>query len=263
MEKNEMVFEFMKSIAPAIVQEGLKLQNQICATGANPEKCTVGGMDIPHAFAESARIWAEALAEKCPSFTIIGIRDMQLAKLQTEAIDLGLPSGTKWANMNLGANAPEETGLYYSWGNIEGHVAGGDYDFYDEYENSPGSKLTGDIDLEHDAAHALLGGNWQMPTTEDFVELVKNCESEWTTCNGQLGRKFTSKINGNSVFFPAAGYYYGTTLYNRGAYGYYWASTLYSSANGRYLNFYSSGVDPQRYSNRFFGFSVRAVQKFA
>ena len=48
---------------------------------------------------------------------------------QIEAIDLGLPSGRLWANMNLGANAPEETGLYYSWGNVEGHIAGGDYDF--------------------------------------------------------------------------------------------------------------------------------------
>lgn len=176
------------------------------------------------------------------------------------AVDLGLPSGTKWADRNIGASKPEETGLYFSWGNTEGHKAGMDYDFEDDYDNTPGAKLTGDIDLEHDAAHVNLGEPWKMPTKEQFKELVENCTSERTTLNGYLGRRFTSKINGESIFLPFAGYIDGTSLSNHGSDGYYWSSSLGSSAYGYNLGFYSSGVYPAYYDNRFYGFSVRAVQ---
>ena len=93
--------------------------------------------------------------------------------------------------------------------------------------------------------------------------LSDNCNCEWVSDyqgSGVAGRVFTSKINGKVVFFPASGYYYGTTLYYRGSSGLYWASTLYSSTNGRRLYFYASGVYPQDYYNRFYGFSVRPVQ---
>ena len=176
------------------------------------------------------------------------------------AVDLGLPSGTKWADRNIGASKPEDTGLYFSWGNTEGHKAGMDYDFEDEYNNTPGAKLEGDIDLEHDAAHVNLGEPWKMPTKEQFKELVENCTSERTTLNGYLGRRFTSKINGESIFLPFAGYIGGTSLYNHGSDGYFWSSSLYSSASGYDLVFHSSGVNPASDYYRFYGFSVRAVQ---
>lgn len=176
------------------------------------------------------------------------------------AVDLGLPSGTKWADRNIGALNPEDTGLYFSWGNTVGHEAGKDYDFEEDYDNTPGSELNGDIDLEHDAARVNLGEPWKMPTKEQFKELVDNCESEVTTLNGYLGRRFTSKINGNSIFLPFAGYISGTSLDYRGSYGLYWSSSLDSQTNGYYLCFNSSNVYPADYSNRFYGFSVRAVQ---
>jgi uncharacterized protein (TIGR02145 family) len=144
-----------------------------------------------------------------------------------EAVDLGLPSGRKWANMNFGADAPEQTGLYFS---------------FDEANASD------------------LGDGWKMPTKEDFRELYDNTTSEWTTLNGVYGRLFTSKLNGNSIFFPAAGYYSGTTLYGRGSYGYYWSASRYSGSLGYRLLFYSGYVYPQYFSSRRFGFSVRAVQ---
>jgi hypothetical protein len=180
------------------------------------------------------------------------------------AVDLGLPSGTKWADRNVGAKLPEDTGLYFSWGNTDGNEAGKDYDFYDDtYDDTPGAELDGDIDLAHDAARANLGEPWQMPTKDQFKELVDNCECEVCTLNGYLGRRFTSKINGNSIFMPFAGYIYGTGLHDRGSYGYYWSASLHSSANGFHLYFFSGGVVPAYNYNRFSGFSVRAVQNIA
>ena len=182
-------------------------------------------------------------------------------KPSLEAIDLGLPSGRKWANMNLGATSPEDPGLYYNWGATEGHADGSDDDFYwSTYDDTPAAKIKTDLPLEHDAAHALLGGDWHMPTKEDFKELCDNCTSEWTTRNGMKGRLFTSKTNGNSIFFPAAGGYVGTSLYDRGTNGCYWSASRYDSSNAYYLDFYSGYVYPQSNSSRYLGFSVRAVQ---
>ena len=105
-----------------------------------------------------------------------------------------------------------------------------------------------------------MGSPWRLPTTGEFAELNSNCDSEWTDEDGVAGRRFTSRINGNSVFFPASGYYSGTTLGYRGSHGLYWSSSFYSSAYAYYMDFDSSAVGPQGYNDRRFGFSVRAVQ---
>jgi hypothetical protein len=99
-----------------------------------------------------------------------------------------------------------------------------------------------------------------MPTVGEFQELNANCDSEWTDEDGVAGRRFTSRINGNSIFFPAAGLRIGTGLYYRGTNGFYWSSSLNSQAGGYDLNVSSGGVDPAYTDNRFYGFSVRAVQ---
>ncbi len=176
-------------------------------------------------------------------------------------VDLGLPSGLLWANRNIGANAPEEFGLYFSWGNVEGHAEGSGYDFSDaNYNASPGKQISGDIALSQDAANAYWGGDCRMPTRLEFQELYDNCDSAWVTENGVAGRRFTSKTNGNSIFFPAAGYYNGTTLYGRGSYGNYWSASRYSDSDGYNLGFNSGTVYPQYFNYRRYGFSVRAVQ---
>ena len=180
---------------------------------------------------------------------------------QIEAVDLGLPSGRKWANMNLGANTPNESGLYFAWGDTEGHEDGSDDTFYrSDYEDRPASKIDTDLPLEHDAAHAMLGGDWHMPTKEDFQELYDNCKRSWVDVEGKKGCLFTSKINGNSIFLPAAGDYNGTSLYDRGSYGYYWSASFNDSSYAYFLYFFSSGVYPQGLNSRYYGFSVRAVQ---
>ena len=175
-------------------------------------------------------------------------------------VDLGLPSGLLWATCNIGASEPWERGLYFSWGNADGHGSG--YDFCEtEYPTTPGASLTDNIPVnaKYDAARANLGGGWRMPTKDEFKELYYNCTSEWTAQNGVNGRLFTSKINGNSVFLPAAGFYYGTSLDYDGTYGYYWSSSFYLQCTAYDLTFGNYGVGPKNYNSSFFGFPVRAV----
>ena len=156
-------------------------------------------------------------------------RPLDFSSEHYEAIDLGLPSGRKWADRNLGQSL------------IDDPV---DYGFLMDFDS---------------AQEFSLPEGWHIPTKEDFQELYDNCDHEWIDDNGLRGMKFISK-NGNSIFFPAAGRYDGTTLYNRGAYGYYWSSSYYSATRAYYLLFNSEGVGPQGYSHRRHGFSVRAVQ---
>lgn len=188
-----------------------------------------------------------------------------------EFVDLGLPSGTLWATRNLGAETPEDYGYYFSWGNVIGRKPSGttfDYNWGEDnngnYASTTGAALTGDIptNMDYDAVQRYMGGSCKMPTTTQFAELFNSSytTNEWTTKNGVNGCLVTSKINGNSVFFPAAGYGYGTSLNIAGSHGRYWSRSLYSSALGYILYFYSSNINPQSYDHRFYGFSVRAVQ---
>lgn len=182
------------------------------------------------------------------------------APLQARPIDMGLPSGLQWSNCNVGAEKPSDPGLYFSWGNIEGHAEGDGYDFSQEvYETTPAAAISANLSLSQDAARAVLGAPWRMPTADEFQELCDNCTYVWTTLNGVTGYLFTSNVNGNTLFLPAAGVYDGTTLVNRGSNGVYWSSTFYSDADARVLSFSSSIVNPRSNYPRRSGFSVRAV----
>ena len=177
------------------------------------------------------------------------------------AVDMGLPSGVKWADRNVGAKSPEEPGLFFSWGNVAGVEIGKACDFSKgAYAETEGAKLKDNLDAAHDAAMVNLGAPWRMPTDEEFKELCDNCDWEWTTENGYYGVRFTSKINGKSIFFSASGFGYGSSWNYRGAYGGCWSSSFYSSRYARSLNFYSGGVNPQYSYDRYYGFAVRAVQ---
>ena len=198
-------------------------------------------------------------------FNVIDILS-QTAAAPTGFVDLALPSGLLWCEHNVGASTPYEDGLYFSWGNVTGHTGDDGYDFGTSndgpYASTPGAALTGNIPTNgtYDAARHNMGAPCRMPTVGEFQELNANCDSEWTDEDGVVGRRFTSRINGNSIFFPASGYRHGTGLRDRGSYGHYWSSSLYSQTYGCSLRFSASGVYPAHDGNRFDGFSVRAVQ---
>ena len=178
------------------------------------------------------------------------------------AVDLGLPSGVKWADRNVGATSPEEPGLFFSWGNVDGVEIGKACDFSEEaYAVTEGAKLKDNLDAAHDAATVNLGAPWRMPTGEEFLELYDNCDREWTTENCYYGVRFTSRINGKSIFFSASGYGYGSSWNDRGANGFCWSASFYSSRYARRLYFGSGGVRPQCNNSRYYGFAVRAVQE--
>ena len=195
-------------------------------------------------------------------FNVIAIQS-QTEAAPTGFVDLALPSGLLWCEHNVGASTPYEHGLYFSWGNVEGHAEGSGYDFSDAvYAQTAGAALTGNIPVNntYDMARHNMGSPSRLPTMGEFVELNNNCDSEWTDEDGVAGRRFTSRINGNSIFFPASGDYNGTSLNGRGSSGYYWSSTWSSEAGARHLDFDSTGVYPQSSRSRRYGFTVRAVQ---
>ena len=198
-------------------------------------------------------------------FNVIAIQS-QKAAAPTGFVDLALPSGLLWCEHNVGASTPYEDGLYFSWGNVTGHTGDDGYDFGETndgpYAQTPGAALTGNIPTNgtYDAARHNMGSPCRMPTVGEFQELTNNCDSEWTDEDGVVGRRFTSRINGNSIFFPASGYYSGTSLDYRGSYGGYWSSSYGSAALAYYLYFHSSNVYPAYSNGRRLGFTARAVQ---
>lgn len=176
------------------------------------------------------------------------------------AVDLGLPSGIKWASCNVGATKPEEYGGYYAWGEI---VEKDDYDSdsYLYYKENEGWIFIGDNigRTEYDVARTLWGGSWRMPTMEEMQELIDNCAWTWTLYNGIKGQKITGP-NGNCIFLPAVGYRLSANHYGLGGGGDYWTSTLIESydSDAYHLYFDSNGaIKSQDY--RFRGHAVRPV----
>ena len=190
-------------------------------------------------------------------------------------IDLGLPSGTLWATANVGANKPSDYGLYFQWGDVKGYTpdhVGLNKDkkafVWDDYklsingsnENFSKYKTPGAIlDLEDDAAHVNMGGDWHMPSPEQIQELIDNTISTWTTKDGVNGKLFTSK-NGNSIFIPAAGDAWDGSLIGSGVYGVVWSSVLSSGGVDVGQDLYFNSVSAYLYGNyRYYGRSVRGV----
>lgn len=177
------------------------------------------------------------------------------------SVDLGLPSGTKWASCNVGATKPEEPGNYFSWGeiNVKNTYT---LDTYKYYKNGSYDNIGSDISgTEYDVATALWGDDWCMPTKEQIDELISNCDYDDITINGMRGYKFTSYTNGNSIFLPAAGSLY-TIVSQFGNKAYYWSSTLLSTDSSKaYRLHFESDLPSCRLGNsRGTGFCVRPVK---
>ena len=190
-------------------------------------------------------------------------------------VDLGLPSGLKWATRNIGATSETGYGDYFMWGSTTPNTAsqcnwanapfnGG----YSEYNAEAFNQVkdtvcpNGVLAKEYDAATQIMGSEWRMPTQTDFNELLSGTTNEWITINGVKGRKFTSKTDTSKyIFIPAAGSCYDGSVNNVGSNGLVWSSSLYtpdpSYAWGLY--FYSDSCIMSR-DNRCYGRSVRGVR---
>ncbi len=194
-------------------------------------------------------------------------------------VDLGLPSGIKWACYNMGALTEESTGDYYSWAEISPKTSFDmdNYKYMEEVRSSTSgtvttkefvlTKYTSDdrlkqLDASDDAAHIQWGGQWRLPSQADFDELIKKCTWKWTSMNGKDGYLVTGS-NNSYIFLPMTGYY-GQPIKGEPFHtdvSYYWASTLASST----LNGVCLEIDPKEYSLvgfiRFYGFVIRPVFK--
>ena len=172
-----------------------------------------------------------------------------------EYVDLGL--SVKWATCNIGANTPEEFGQYFAWGETTTKAE------YTDGNSTTYGKTMNDIsgNAHYDAATANWGGDWRMPTKAEQQELLNNCTWTWTKQNGVNGYEVTSKKNGNSIFLPAAGYRYGSSLYGAGYSGYYWSSAPsdYIDVIGAYYLSFNSDSHSMDGSRRRDGLSVRPV----
>ena len=188
-----------------------------------------------------------------------------------EYVDLGLPSGLKWATCNVGANTPEEYGDYYAWGEVEtkSEYSWDTYKWCEGYYSTMTKYCTccsyGKVDNktvlepEDDVVHVKWGGSWRMPTKAEILELREKCTWKWTTQNGVNGYRVTGP-NGNSIFLPAAGYRNGAGFNYRHYYGFYWSSSL-SDIYDYNAYYWFLHVSNYRllYNCRFCGLSVRPV----
>lgn len=189
-------------------------------------------------------------------------------------IDLGLPSGTKWACCNVGANSPEEHGGYYAWGETseKSYYDWSTYKWCNGSENTMTKYCTEsdygtvdgktELDPEDDAAYVNWGAEWRMPSKVQVVELCDtyNCTWEWITLNGMEGLLITSRNNTNSLFLPAAGFSINDSYEQENNDNYYWTRSL--DCSGAYALHFASRNDYASWDDykRNKGFSVRPVE---
>ena len=189
-------------------------------------------------------------------------------------VDLGLPSGTLWATCNVGAERSSDYGLYFQWGDTKGYAkdyiekshktknfSWNDYKWYNDGTFTKYAEEGDVLDLEDDAAHVNMGGDWHIPSPEQIKELLDNTTSAWTTSDGVSGMTFTSKKDASKfIFFPAIGGVCEDTVLNSNRNGYAWSSMLSADFvdNGQYL--YLNSEDTGLYEDsRCSGCCVRGV----
>lgn len=183
-----------------------------------------------------------------------------------DLIDLGLPSGTKWASRNVGAGSPTDYGSYFAWGETTPKESynWANYKYYNWTDRSLTKYCTSSsygtvdnkttLDLEDDAAHANWGGDWRMPTHEESSELIDKCQWLRVIINGVLGKKCIGP-NGNSIFFPASGVRFDDGLCYKGVDGQYWQSECGDNDLGAWRIYLFDVIRLERYA----GLTVRPV----
>lgn len=217
---------------------------------------------------------AETLLGKTPTRRVVIDGTYRIEEIvEHEYVDLGLPSGTLWATMNVGAETPEDYGDYFAWGEIASkstyywsyyiHTTNGEYGLTKYCTNEIRGNVDNktELDPEDDAAYMNWGKGWRMPSKTQQDELYESCTWTWDSKRGGF---LVTGPNGNSIFLPAAGCYYGKNNNSAITFGYYWSRSLSSNKdytyNAYYLYFDSINY---RYQSgaRYYGYSVRAVRQ--
>ena len=194
-----------------------------------------------------------------------------------EYVDLGLPSGTKWATCNIGADKETDYGLYFDWGDQKGYsgftdakkFSWGDYKFSvngssDKFTKYNSTDRKAVLDLCDDAAQANMGGKWHMPTIEQFRELKSNTIICWKTNyndSGVNGILFTSKSDASkNLFLPACGCLLEFFSFSVGEICNYWSSSKYNSINSFGFSFQmNSKLEIFDLDSRSVGKTIRGV----
>lgn len=208
---------------------------------------------------------------------VIWSKGVEPEPIQHEYVDLGLPSGLKWAKCNVGAKKETDYGDYFMWGSTEPNnnticywsatpFNNGSISYDSTYFSSVKGTVcpNGVLAKEYDAATQIMGGGWRMPTKAEFQELCNNTTNEWTQLNGVNGYKFTSKTDTTKyIFIPAAGNRYKSQMNVLGSCVLVWSSSLNISKpkNAFCLNSASDYIDASSYEERCLGRSVRGVHK--
>ena len=206
------------------------------------------------------------------------IKKNKTDNIEEHFVDLGLPSGLKWAKTNLGAETETDYGNYYMWGSTEPNTAeecnwanapfnNGSDTFEKKYFNAYKSEWLDDNDNlkpEYDAAYKATDGAARMPTQDDIQELIDNTFHVWVenfNNSNVNGMKFISKTDETKyIFIPAAGYYDDGSVDGVGKYGLIWSSSLYTLSTHKAWNLFLMVVFCRMYDgNRYGGRSIRPV----
>lgn len=171
---------------------------------------------------------------------------------QLTGMDLSLPSGTLWANMNIGADKVSSFGDLFSWGESETKDSYTEFDYVKETKHQS-------LEGRHDAAYTILGAEWQTPSVSDFQELIDNCKWTWTSRNGHNGYEVEGQ-NGNAIFLPASGWIHTDSVEYQNVYGYYWTSDRVNDKFAKGLLFSKS---EKKIGNGYlyYGRNIRPVKK--
>lgn len=192
------------------------------------------------------------------------VKSFATPKIPKDAVDLGL--SVLWAKYNVGASKEGDCGGLYGWADATGSQTA--FDVMSEDGTTWTSPLYGGANppvsisgnASYDIASSKWGGGWRMPTEAEMIELIDNCTTEYEEIDGVSGVRFTSTINGESIFMPMAGDRFGTEMRETGYTGYYWTGTLNTDNrfNAYRMNFTAAGAEWDNYP-RYIGHSVRPV----
>jgi len=178
-----------------------------------------------------------------------------------------LPSGTIWASHNVGAKNPWEYGLYFSWGNIEGHLPGDGYSFSPQtHSNTLGYSLSSDIPYNsstYDAVTANMRHPWHIPSKEELEELVNYTDSIWISnyIGNISGRKFMKKTDHSTyIFIPAAGYINGVSFSNEGVWDLRYSRNLYNNTGCYRIDAGQNSIEVKTDPYRHYGFPCRGCR---